>query len=369
MKHIIFLILLFSSSLFANDLSKYPYTANLNNLTGAIVPPAYKPSLNAYQSDGSVAIPETFDWRLSGLTPVENQGNCGSCYAFATASVFEDVIKITTGRTVDFSEQYLVDCSLKNGDSNGCNGGWQLHDYHKYPGKEYQGAIDGSQYPYTARDGACRSGLTPLYSIVSWSEVANDTNSIKEAIMKYGPVWSTVYADNSFWQYTGGYFCGQESQVNHAVTLVGWTKRGWILKNSWSENWGIAGYMEIGFGCSSVGFGTSYVVFQESPNPDPPDPPNPDPEYKFCKGEKEAYSRPGGRQVNMTVKNNSGIVIELFWLDYKGQRIDYGQIDNGKKKTIRTYLNHAWVAVNKSEDLCLELKELKTSQDKNWKIE
>jgi hypothetical protein len=187
--------------------------------------------------------------------------------------------------------------------------------------------------------------------------------------MKYGPVWSIVYADNSFWQYTGGYFCGQESQVNHAVTLVGWTKRGWILKNSWSENWGIAGYMEIGFGCSSVGFGTSYVVFQESPNPDPPDPPNPDPEYKFCKGEKEAYSRPGGRQVNMTVKNNSGIVIELFWLDYKGQRIDYGQIDNGKKKTIRTYLNHAWVAVNKSEDLCLELKELKTSQDKNWKIE
>jgi len=366
MNHFIMINLLFLSSIaFGNDLSKYPYNTNLEEITGIIVPPGYKPSVNAYRSSGST-LPESFDWRTSGLTPIENQGQCGSCYAFATTAVLQDVIKLRTGKTLDLSEQYLVDCSYKNGDSYGCSGGWALHDYHMDRGKEYQGGIEARLYPYTAQNGYCRTGLMAIDYLTSWREVSNDINSIKEAIYRYGPVWTTLYADNSFWQYQGGYYCGPSSQVNHAVTLVGWTKRGWILKNSWSENWGERGYMEIGYGCNSVGFGTSHIIYRDDsgPNPPPPDPPE-----QYCSGEQQAKSKYSLRKVNMTIANVSKSDVEIFWLDHKGKRVSYGKLPSNMQFTVGTYTKHVFVAVDYVSRLCLNLKKINSERDKYWKIE
>lgn len=367
------IILIFISSIsLANDLSKYPYTSNLSELTGVIVPQDYKPSVSAYRSSGA-ALPDTFDWREKGLTPVENQGNCGSCYAFATTSVLEDNIKLTTGKDIDLSEQYLLDCSYAYGDSYGCQGGWQLHDYQRNGGKVYQGGIAASQYPYYAQAGSCRSGMQRVDYLYSWREVANDINSIKEAIYRFGPVWTTLYADNAFWQYIGGYYCGPSAQVNHAVTLVGWTKRGWILKNSWSENWGQRGYMEIGFNCNNVGFGTSHIIYRDDTNPEPPgpnpEPPGPFPPEQYCNGEKGTKSKSSITKVNMTIANVSKSDVEIFWLDYNGKRVSYGKLPSNMQFAIETYTKHAFVAVDSSSGICLNLKKIKNEKDKYWKIE
>lgn len=374
---LMFSLFFISSVSLANDLSKYPYNSNLSDITGVIVPPGYKPSVGAYRSTGA-ALPDTFDWRLSGLTPVENQGNCGSCYAFATASVLEDNVKLITGKEIDLSEQYLLDCSYANGDSYGCQGGWQLHDYHRNGGKVYQGGIAASQYPYTAQAGGCRAGLQHVDYLFSWREVSDDINSIKEAIYKFGPVWTTLYADNAFWQYTGGYYCGPTSQVNHAVTLVGWTKRGWILKNSWSENWGDRGYMEIGFGCNGVGFGTSHIVYRDQTNPDPeppgpgpnPDPPGPfPPDQKYCPGEQGTTSKTIGKKVETLIRNLTGKDREIFWLDYSGKRISYGKLKTGYQFRVRTYVGHVWVSVDSLSANCVEMFSIKTKKDTFWKLE
>lgn len=227
------------------------------------------------------ALPKSFDWRPNGVTPIRNQGDCGSCWAFGTVAPLESAIKIHCGETVDLSEQYLVSCNI---DGDGCNGGWFAHDYHwwkKPPSESQAGAVLEGSFPYQAWDVACGGPYSHPYKIDGWYSLAYgipSVDAIKQAIYSYGPVAAAVAVGSGFSYYSGGVFNMDESYagINHAIALVGWnddyygngTNVGvWILRNSWGTWWGDNGYMYIKYGTSKVGYAANFVVFSHCPNP------------------------------------------------------------------------------------------------------
>lgn len=218
----------------------------------------------------AIGLPAAYNWcDENGCTPVKNQGNCGSCWAFATVGVFESLIKIKDGTTLDLSEQYLVSC---NNEGYGCNGGWWAHDYHQWKyvsGETEAGAVSESTKPYQAVDGTCNPPNAKVAKLSNWAYVGSQssvpsTTAIKQAIFDHGPVAAAVCVNNAFSGYTGGIFSGPGcSSVNHGINLVGWNDDGgyWILRNSWGGSWGESGYMRIQYGVSSVGFAASYAEY------------------------------------------------------------------------------------------------------------
>jgi predicted secreted protein len=239
------------------------------------------------QDDGMAAdlsaLPASFNWcDHQGCTPVKNQGNCGSCWAFATVGPLESLIKINDSTTVDLSEQYLVSC---NAEGWGCNGGFWAHDYHQWKtadGETEAGAVLESGFPYEARDTACNPPHPKAYQIDAWQYVCPNctptTDQHKQAIYEHGPLSVAVCVNDAFQSYTGGIFSGPScSDLNHGVVLVGWSDDDgcWIMRNSWSSAWGEEGYMRIKYGVSGIGTYAAYVAYGDAPNPDPD--PQPDP--------------------------------------------------------------------------------------------
>jgi len=202
----------------------------------------------------AAALPTHFDWRENGgynyLTSVKNQGGCGSCVAFAAVGTVEAQYKITYSNpswNLDLSEQHLFTCG-----GGQCGYGWyisvalnRLRDC---------GTPDEACYPYQGRDASCSGGCADwqsrAYKIVSWNWIANNPGAIEAALMN-GPVIAafTVYSD--FYNYHGGIYQHTSGNVvgGHAVTIVGYdsNEQYWIVKNSWSANWGENGYFRIGF--------------------------------------------------------------------------------------------------------------------------
>lgn len=219
-------------------------------------------------------LPASFNWKDQGkMTSVKNQGSCGSCWAFGTLGSYEGVIKVETGQDTDLSEQWLVDC---DDSAYGCDGGWCAFDEIDKNG----GAILEQCYPYRAQDQSCQvQNCSYEFPLENYYDVGgqNDISRIKEAIYDYGPVYATVYVDSAFQNYTGGVFNNtSNSQPNHAIVLCGWddslgSNGAWLLKNSYSENWGNNGYMWIEYGANSVGSNTK-VADPEGSGPDPDEP-------------------------------------------------------------------------------------------------
>lgn len=232
------------------------------------------------------ALPASFDWRAQGkVTPIRDQGSCGSCWAFGTVGAMESAMLVQGGTAADLSEQYLVSCNKIGYD---CDGGWWAHDYHvSTPGKNQSdsGAVLETTKPYTASNGTCSAAYNHPYKAISWGYVSGSlsvmpsVDQIKNAIYTYGGVVASVCSGNAWGGYTGGVFsteerlqCKGNGQVNHAILLVGWNdaNQTWILKNSWGSWWGDQGYMYIKYGTSKVGYGASYVTYTspEAPSND-----------------------------------------------------------------------------------------------------
>lgn len=218
-------------------------------------------------------MPVKFDWRDSGgVTPIKYQFPCGSCWAHATVAMLESAIKLVDGVEEDLSEQWLVSC---NEDGLSCSGGRWAHEYFLNKGDHCgdSGAVLESVFPYTASDSPCECPYPGTrYFIDSWGYIGleysqADVNAIKQALLGYGPIGTAVYVDEAHMAYTGGVFNScVTGPLNHLVTLVGWDdtqgENGvWILRNSFGTDWGEDGYMRIEYGCSMVGYASTFIVY------------------------------------------------------------------------------------------------------------
>jgi hypothetical protein len=246
---------------------------SIDELCGFIVPENWWEGAKFNPCTPTKSLPDAFNWCDSGgCTPVKNQGSCGSCWAFGTVGPLECNIKIEDGLTVDLSEQWLVSC---NSDGWSCGGGWWAHDYHQWKTDPCggTGAVLETYFPYLASDVPCNCPYPHDYLIDDWAFIGNDysvplVNSMKQAILDYGPISAAVYVNSAFQGYTGGIFNDHSSgTVNHAVTLVGWddnqgTDGIWYLRNSWGSGWGEGGYMRIEYGVCQIGYAACYVDYE-----------------------------------------------------------------------------------------------------------
>ena len=208
------------------------------------------------------ALPESFDWRNTpgALTPIKDQGSCGSCYSFAITGALESAMSIF-GKQPDLnlSEQQIVSCS----DAYACGGGYMTTASYVVD----VGLTEETNFPYVARGVRCKSRLPIKAKAVSYKLLGDGNRSpskeeIKAALVEKGPLFITVMAGGSGWSGSGKSVtsCRRRGGTNHMIILTGWDKDGWIIRNSWGKNWGDKGYAHIGFGCDLVAEQAGYVT-------------------------------------------------------------------------------------------------------------
>ncbi|KAL4227226.1 hypothetical protein ACF0H5_012671 [Mactra antiquata] len=193
------------------------------------------------------------DWREQKIvTPVRNQGSCGSCWAFASVGAIESAHAKKTGQMLDLSEQNLLDCNRGNRGNWGCRGGWMNIAFNYLKGTS--GIDDERCYPYIGRESACRYRRDcARVRITGYTSVNKDESSLQYAVGKYGPVAIAMDTNNrEFWYYkTGIYYqavCNRR-RPTHAMLIVGFKRyrsgEAWIIKNSWGTSWGYNGYLYL----------------------------------------------------------------------------------------------------------------------------
>ena len=200
------------------------------------------------------AAPASVDWTREGaVTPVKNQGRCGSCWAFSATGAIEGAYAIAGNPLTSLSEQEIVSCDEGN---DGCRGGAM---YNAFKFVEANGLCTEEAYPYTSGGGitgTCnKSSCTAAVTIKSFTDVpANNEVALKAAVAQQ-PVSVGIEADQSVFQlYKGGVMdskrCGDD--IDLGVLIVGYgTENGkdyWKVKNAWGPSWGMEGYILIGRG-------------------------------------------------------------------------------------------------------------------------
>jgi C1A family cysteine protease len=219
-------------------------------------------------------LPESFDWRdYNGnwVTPVKDQGDCGSCWAFGTVAQMESLIRIFNNNPdldVDLSEQFIVSCDTSN---YGCDGGYmnRVYDFVRDTGTP-----DEACFPYSATDEPCDNRCSDweyrVEKIDKWAWVckrAINNDKIKEAVYNNGPLTCTMDVYYDFFFYESG--CYQHVygpyMGGHAVCIVGWTADDcWIVKNSWGTDWGENGFFKIKFRNCGIGLQSGKFTYTGS---------------------------------------------------------------------------------------------------------
>lgn len=220
------------------------------------------------QDDDDSELPNEKLWTdLTASRHIRNQGDCGSCWAIAAATVLEAHSEIY-GNTRTFSAQQIVECTpnpKKCGGDGGCQGATAEL------AMEFvlqNGVSDEVSIPYTGRDAACPQGdtkvamaqmlgMTPpasggaAFGMTGWETLPkNQYAPLVKAIVQRGPVAVSVAAD-AWFNYESGIFnsCGKDAVIDHAVTAIGYGAENgvkyWVIQNSWGSDWGEAGHIRL----------------------------------------------------------------------------------------------------------------------------
>jgi len=213
-----------------------------------------------------VRLPAEVDWTKKGaVTPVKNQAQCGSCWAFSSTGALEGAWQIATGKLVSLSEQQLVDCAKFRYGNMGCSGGLQPRAFQYM---EDNAMCSEDDYAYTAtssifkpcRASKCATPALPKGALAGFKYTAKTEEALMEAVAQQ-PVAVSLEADRDvFHLYTSGVVqgpgCG--TTLDHAVLAVGYGTSAdgvkyWKVKNSWSTQWGEEGYVRIVRGVDECG--------------------------------------------------------------------------------------------------------------------
>jgi C1A family cysteine protease len=200
-------------------------------------------------------LPAKFDWRnvngRSYVTGVREQKKCSACWAISVAAALESRILITShtpDKDLNLSVQALISCDL---DNFGCKGGYLdgALSYLQTIGIPLETAA-----PYTSGEtginGACTAAMQQnTYRVTGFEHVAASVESIKRALIQYGPLYTQFVIYEDFMYYESGVYRHVEGYIEgiHAVTIVGYddAEQSWIVKNTWGPDWGESGYFRI----------------------------------------------------------------------------------------------------------------------------
>ncbi|OWZ13686.1 Papain-like cysteine protease C1 [Phytophthora megakarya] len=242
------------------------------------------------EDDDDIEVPTSLDWTTKDggkyVTPIKNQGTCGSCWAFAGVAVVESRFAIENDvQATPLSVEQVLTCSGSldhirskfhdnmTSSSEGCSGGMPFLTYSYLSLAKPHGVSCGSVYPYVmatnATDPECSSSLTAEVAVAweanvsDYKVVASSEKALLRAVTR-GPVTANIDATgDGFRHYAGGIYDAQDclsdgDEVNHAVVIVGFGEtddgeKFWIIRNTWGTMWGEDGYMRIARGSNRYG--------------------------------------------------------------------------------------------------------------------
>lgn len=213
------------------------------------------------QEEQMLTLADSINWVEKGaVTPVKNQGQCGSCWSFSTTGALEGAYYIKYGKQQSFSEQQLVSCdNFQNGGrDHGCNGGLMDNAFTWI--KKNGGLCTEADYPYTSGDtksaGTCETtcSLVSNSEVTSYVDVTPKSDDAMMTALNKQPVSIAIQADQKDFQlYKSGVFTGScGTKLDHGVLVVGYGSNSgddyYLVKNSWGTTWGDKGYIKLGRG-------------------------------------------------------------------------------------------------------------------------
>ena len=227
------------------------------------------------------ALPATYDLRTEGrVSPVKDQGACGSCWAFASYGSLESTL--LPAQLWDFSENNLK--NTHGFDLGPCSGG--NDDMTTAYLARWSGPISETDDPYSASSTTSPTGLTvrkhvqEVYFIPPRGS-STDNDNIKTAVQTYGALYSTIYWSSTYYNSVNrAYYYSGTASSNHAIAIVGWDDAydrnkftpvapgngAFIVKNSWGTSWGASGYFYVSYYDAQIGRDNAIFTAQETIN-------------------------------------------------------------------------------------------------------